>query len=124
MISINGFRRLRGVALQAAALTAAVIVLAGCASSYTTTQRILRPATDVPKRFVPEGKGAEVNRGMAGGTCYSPMLDPRDGTKLMLHRSAAGEGDYEVPVGRYGVAEGELLRLDCRTGTAVGIVPR
>lgn len=52
------------------------------------------------------------------------MIDPRDGTELRLVRSQAGRGDYAVPTGRYDVAAGELLRLDCRTGEAIGIVER
>jgi hypothetical protein len=33
-------------------------------------------------------------------------------------------GDYAVnPAGRYGVRENQLLRVDCRTGQAIGIVP-
>jgi hypothetical protein len=50
------------------------------------------------------------------------MIDPRDHTRLTLIRSAGGVGDYEAPPGRYGVQEGELLRLECATGRVIGIV--
>ena len=77
-----------------------------------------RAATDVPELFQsPAGLDP-------GGTCRDPMHDPRDGRAVQLVRSAAGRGDYEVPEGRYGVAKGELLRIDCRSGHPIGIVER
>lgn len=39
-------------------------------------------------------------------------------------RSGTALGDYEVPEGRYGVQQGELLRIECNTGEVVGIVRR
>jgi hypothetical protein len=87
-----------------------------------------RPAVDAPDAFRvgtldPTGMLAEPQ---PGGPCRSPMVDPRDGTRLTLIQSqAAGNGymgDYAVLDGRYGVGPGELLRLDCGTGRPVGIV--
>jgi len=77
----------------------------------------LRQAEGVPARFeLP----ADTLRGNA---CYSPMRDPRDGTEIRMERAQAPRADYAVPPGRYGVGPNELLRLDCRTGQALGIVP-
>lgn len=116
-------------------------MLAACAlgsSSFTTLPT--RAATGVPERFVPATPPAEGSR----PACASPMLDPRDDTPLVLVRSgyleaAAGVrydpqdggdpgarlvGDYRVDGARYGVGPEELLRLDCRTGRPIGVVPR
>ncbi len=56
------------------------------------------------------------------GISLNPMSDPRDGTKVILVRSTPEYGDYQVPHGRYGVAKGELLRLEPGTGRVLGIV--
>ncbi len=60
----------------------------------------------------------------AGEGCRNPIVDPRNDTRLTLIRSADGLGDYEPVTLRYGVSEGELLRVDCASGRAVGIVER
>jgi hypothetical protein len=80
----------------------------------------LRMAEDTPAQFVTEdGVAAEQE-------CRNPMVDPRDHTRLRLIRSSPlgniYRGDYEVPRGRYGVGQNELLRLDCETGQVIGIV--
>jgi hypothetical protein len=56
------------------------------------------------------------------------MVDPRNGTFLNLMRSKNGVGDYQV-LGKeneldssYGVDPRHLLRIDCATGKALGIV--
>lgn len=88
-----------------------------------------RAALDLPDQFMigtiePGGALSEPHR---DGGCRSPMVDPRDGTRLILVQSGPGAdgqvGDYRVPEGRYGVRAGELLRLDCGTGRAIGVVP-
>jgi hypothetical protein len=50
------------------------------------------------------------------------MIDPRDGTKIVLEQSSDGRGFYRVPAGRYGVRPGELLVVECGTGRVIGIV--
>lgn len=60
----------------------------------------------------------------SGQDCRNPMVDPRDGARLGLGRSAAGNGDYEVPKGGYGLRDDELLRRDCGSGRVVGVVRR
>jgi hypothetical protein len=87
-----------------------------------------RPAARVPEQFVP----TEAPRPGAA-SCLVHLKDPRDETRLDLIRSTeTGQdgglthlGDYTVtPAGRYGVGAGELLRVDCGTGRALGVVTR
>lgn len=96
----------------------------GCISQSASEARprALRQAQDLPEAFW-------ADRSMAAAptweeACYNPMIDPRDQTRLRLVRSARGYGDYETPPGRYGVKADELLRLDCQTGRALGIVKK
>ena len=93
---------------------------AGCVSAGTAdfpNDVIATPASSVPAAF-------EFTVPAASGACRNPAIDPRDGTRLTLVRSRGERGDYEVPGGRYGVGERQLLRLDCATGSVIGIVPR
>jgi len=89
-------------------------------------------AIGLPTVFVPDTAGLKPGtsaRGMEG--CRAHLADPSFGSQLTLVRStdrggtpAKYWGDYQVtPSGRYGVSEHQLLRVDCRTGQAVGIVP-
>ena len=100
------------------------LIAAACVSTSTFTPdpANLRMAQDAPAQFVTEDGGPP-----PADACRSPLIDPRDQTRLRLVRSgsvgAAHQGDYEVPQGRYGVRAGELLRVDCSTGQALGIVP-
>lgn len=104
-------------------VAALLVALAGCASSGGSFGNADRAATDLPDHFmVGTFMGPETTEPTAGEGCRNPMVDPRDDTRLMLTRSSAGRGDYAVPAGRYGVADGELLRLDCATGVPIGIV--
>jgi hypothetical protein len=52
------------------------------------------------------------------------FVDPRDGTRLTLTRSANGWGDYEVDGAQYGVDDEERLRIDCASGIPAGVVRR
>ncbi|HEX6134457.1 MAG TPA: hypothetical protein VFZ24_10850 [Longimicrobiales bacterium] len=97
-------------------------ITAACAygSTPSWTAAVLRPAQDAPVQFVTEDGTVPEN------ACRSPLVDPRDQTRIRLVRSAdvggTQRGDYEVPEGRYGVGPDELLRIDCRSGQALGIV--
>ena len=83
-------------------------------------QPTLRTADRAPDAFVlASGKPGE-----AGPACQNPLFDPADRTELRLVRSAHGRGDYEVPNGKYGVREAELLRLECGSGRTVGVVKK
>ena len=101
---------------------AIAIVAFACALSCSarhdaaSTTGALRAPVDPPENFTtPDPSGA---------ACRSPMTDPRDGTQLRLVWSSGGLGEYEVPAGRYGVRAGEVLRVDCASGKAVGIAKR
>jgi len=98
-----------------------VLLVGACASTSGSWEtREPRPADDTPTAFVTEDGTTPVE------ACRSPLIDPRDQTRLRLIRSApmggSHRGDYEVTGGRYGVGENELLRIDCTTGEPLGIV--
>lgn len=96
-----------------------LLFLSSCGAGGTRSLDgdVVRAGVDIPQNFRPPSGIA-----MDGDSCYSPMVDPRDGTSLRLVTSSGGFGDYEVPNRKYGVNEGELLRLDCRTGEVIGVV--
>lgn len=103
-------------------LVAAGLLAAGCATS-TDRLPVLGPASDVPEAFLvvtPDGPVAASDE----GACRSPLVDPRDGTRLTMARSTGTVADYRVPAGRYGVPDGRLLRVECATGRPVGMVAR
>ena len=86
-------------------------------------------AKDLPDHFLVAGTGlAQKEEPNPGEGCRNPMLDTRNGTALNLIRSKNGRGDYQV-LGQqyeldstYGVDSRHLLRIDCATGKALGIV--
>lgn len=102
------------------AVLAVILGCAACAHAGTGADASLRAAEDTPVQFVTDDGTPAVQE------CRSPMVDPRDQTQLRLVRSAPfgneHRGDYQVPEGRYGVREGELLRINCETGQVIGIV--
>jgi hypothetical protein len=104
-------------------LFASLALVAGCSTGMSSfpPDAQARAAVDAPEQFARPG-AAIAQTGVV--TCWNPMSDPRDGAVLSLVRSVEGRGDYEVPAGRYGVNDGELLRLDCASGAAIGIVRR
>jgi hypothetical protein len=80
---------------------------------------IIRQAENLPANFQPEaGVSFDEN------SCKSPLYDPRDNTEIKFVRSERGVADYEVPTGKYGVQNKELLRIYCADGKAAGIVKR
>ncbi|TMQ58821.1 MAG: hypothetical protein E6K76_06775 [Candidatus Eisenbacteria bacterium] len=116
-VSFAGKSADRSLSLWAVAALITLSLVGGCASG-------IHPAIDAPTHFLvraPDGRAVEPT---PGDECKNPMIDPRDGAPLILVRSAGGRGDYQVPVARYGVRKGELLRLECGTGNVVGIVRR
>lgn len=112
--------------VPAVPLVAVLLVAAGCSLGVSSTLGgpVLRPAVDVPARFVLDPAAPMASDTIPGTGCRSPLYDPRDSTLIRLTRSASGRGDYEAAAGRYGVRAGELLRIDCRTGASLGIVLR
>jgi hypothetical protein len=113
-----------GLPVRGGALAAALLALAGCA---TVRNDLASPIVGVPLdqpdhfRIAASGLGKS-EEPREGEGCRNPMVDPRDGTMLALQRSAGGKGDYRVESGKYGLTSRQLLRIDCATGKAVGIV--
>jgi hypothetical protein len=83
----------------------------------------LLSAVDVPDHFMTSTPAGAVKPRPDEG-CRSPIIDPRDQTRRARIRSAGGRGDCEPQPLRYGLGDGELLRVDCASGRAVGIVRR
>jgi hypothetical protein len=100
---------------------AGLAVLAGACTTSLNYPPVLRPAADAPERFV-RADASPITGTPGAAACHSPIVDPRSGARLTMKRAYAGNGDYSVPPGRYGVGSGELLRVDCATGQAVGVV--
>jgi hypothetical protein len=99
-----------------------LFILMGCGSSNVqrSMTAVLRPAVDAPVMFESSERITSQEN-----SCKSPLIDPRDDTRLLMVTSfKEGVADYEVPDGKYGVGERELLRVNCATGEVVGIVRR
>ena len=95
-----------------------ILLLMSCGPGRSTADGdVVRSAIDVPDLF-------EVPPGMAWGdnSCKNPIIDPMDGSELILVQSRNGVGDYRVSGYKYGVNQGELLRINCSTGAVIGIV--
>ncbi|MGY5847654.1 hypothetical protein ACW6QP_09555 [Salegentibacter sp. HM20] len=97
-----------------------ILMLAGCSATTSPLQNdIIRQAENVPQNFQTEaGVSFDAN------SCKSPLIDPRDNTQIKFVRAERGVADYEVPSGKYGVKNKELLRVYCADGKVAGIVKR
>ncbi|HTS02480.1 MAG TPA: hypothetical protein VMN04_08150 [Thermoanaerobaculia bacterium] len=109
--------------------TAALLVFAGCTTVRNDmTGPVVGVPLDLPDHFMVAASGvgkAEEPKPDEG--CRNPMVDPRDATLMTLMRSGGGKGDYAVQSEygsghKYGVTSRQLLRIDCATGKALGIV--
>jgi hypothetical protein len=123
--------RVTGVFGASSALVA-LVALAGCASSRRSMEGpVVAEAKNLPDHFMVAVTGvAQKEEPKAGERCRNPMVDPRNATALNLMRSKNGIGDYQV-LGQqyeldstYGVDSRHLLRIDCATGKALGIVDK
>lgn len=102
---------------------AATLLLASCASAWPD-RADPGAITDLPPRFQVLDVATGATSPVAGPACRSPLLDPRDGTRLRLLRSTGGLGDYTPETTpRYGLSARQALRIDCNTGIAIGAVP-
>lgn len=105
--------------LSSSIITGMLIFLTlSCGPGRTTgDDGVIRSASDFPDVF-------NTPAGMSWGdnNCKNPIIDPMDGTELILVHSRDGLGDYRVIGRKYGVSKGELLRINCYTGAVVGIV--
>lgn len=95
--------------------------LMSCGAMMTPdSDDIIRQPEDAPTNFA-MGNGMDFEENV----CKSPMLDPEDGSELIMVRSwGNGIGDYEVPEGKYGLSKREFLRLNCETGELIGVVKK
>ncbi|HJP56539.1 MAG TPA: hypothetical protein VJ847_05860 [Gemmatimonadales bacterium] len=123
---LQRFRPLATCPAPGGAALAAILTACALGQGNFPADTAARTAEDVPARFEPMAPAMRVapSDTISGGGCNSPLRDPRDGTALRLERAITPRGDYAVPAGRYGVGPGELLRVDCNTGRAIGIVRR
>jgi hypothetical protein len=115
-------------------LAVLVLVLTGCASSPKNDMSgpVVGVPLDMPDHFLVAGSGiGKAVEPKPGEGCRNPMVDPRTKTLLELRRSANGIGDYRVMAGqdaglasgaKYGMSSRDLLRIDCATGKAIGLV--
>src|ERR1039458_3895274 len=122
--------RVTGVFGATSALVA-LVALAGCASSRSSMAGpVGAEGKNLPDHFMVAVTGiAQNEEPKPGEGCRNPMVDPRNGTPLNLMRSQNGTGDYlnlsEYGLDlTYGVDSRHLLRIDCATGKALGIVDR
>jgi len=109
-----------------AVIVTGVVASSACVMSRESSNPVpLRAATDVPDHFlVGEATSNETSEPGGDLVCRSPLVDPRSGARITLIRSKSGRGDYEVPSGKYGVGEKEVLRIECANGKAIGIFKR
>jgi hypothetical protein len=126
----------------------ALVVLAACGGGAgggsTQWQGTPRPLASLPQsaRFMPDaafhGSGATLRT----DACLTHLIDPTNSVRLTLVRSVGGDaqaaaksagvstnrnpqGDFSTePQFQYGLRSGELLRVDCATGRALGAVER
>lgn len=108
-----------------------------------TGDTVLRPASNLPARFAIRNLSAPGSpMTEATQVCAATLVDPRISAGLQLIRASqssrtagshdtlvtssySGFGDYAVtPSGTYGVRARELLRVDCTSNRALGIVGR
>jgi len=107
---------------------ALVLITVGCGGTAVWQQRP-SPAQNLPRNF-----SIDPDRAPPAGSkgCPAHLLDERDNTRLVLVRSVAvppmaggvvAIGDYRTePEGNYGMAPGELLRIQCPSGRPQGAV--
>ena len=117
-------RKTRGAILGALGAMS-LLAASACAHRKSETEIPVRAPTDVPAHFLVGDLASDATQEPAPGAgCHNPMVDARNGTRVKLVRSRDGQGDYEVLEGKYGVGPGEILRIDCATGRAIGIYKR
>ena len=129
--------------------SAAVFLIAaacggGAGSGATQWQSTPRPLATLPQsaRFAPDAAFHGSGTSLSTDRCLTHLIDPVTQNRLTLVRSVGGDakeaaekagvssnanpqGDFSVePQYQYGLRAGELLRVDCATGRALGAVPK
>lgn len=105
--------------LRSCLYPAAVFLMLGCGTMQNRNNTYPRTAVNVPEKF--ETKTGEMPD---GSSCSSPLIDPRDGTEIVMVEAGDGVGKYRAPEGKYGNKGKELLSVDCRTGEVLGIIKK
>jgi hypothetical protein len=101
-----------------------LVALGGCGMS-STFNATPRPVEATPAAFAVDTTFHRTTTTVPAGACLTHLVDPRDGTTLVLDRAQAGIGDFIVtPADRYGLRPDERLRVACATGTPLGAVPK
>jgi hypothetical protein len=98
----------------------ACVTVASCATMDWPMTADPSGMRDTPASF--QALGTRPSESAGSSACLNPLEDPRDGSRITLVRSHGGFGDYAAPPSKYGLAAGELLRVNCRTGQPVGSV--
>ena len=96
------------------------VLLAACATTHWPTPVDPSAVSVVPDQFLGLDEATGARFESTGPGCRSPLVDPRDGTRLRLVESGAGVGDYLPERPRYGLTGDQRLRVDCRNGRALG----
>jgi len=110
-------RMLAGVLILAAAGGCSTVKQTMQQTLKTVPEDIARPATGTPGTFVREDGVPNL-----GTTCLTTLVDMQDKSTIELVRTLrSGLGDYKVTAGKYGVGEGQFLRVDCTTARPIGI---
>lgn len=95
--------------------------LVACASTSWPSRVDSPNIYGVPDHFLVVDAATGATSEPSDAACRNPMADPRDATRLTLIRSNAGFGDYQPETPSYGLGEDQLLRINCRDGTPVGV---
>jgi hypothetical protein len=108
---------------QASVAVVVTSCLAACASTGGwPTVADASAMSDTPDHFVVVDAASGATSEPSGeASCRNPLADPRNGARLTLERSNGGFGDYRPDAPRYGLGADQLLRIDCRSGRAVGV---
>ncbi|MBB1060829.1 hypothetical protein [Marilutibacter spongiae] len=101
----------------------AATLMAACVSTTPPAPANLGPLHGMPPQFQVLDRSTGSAHAASGPDCQSPLVDPRDGTRLVLMRSNNGAGDYRPDSIRYGLTISQLLRVDCHSGRPLGAVP-
>ena len=115
----------------------------GAGGGSTQWEGTPRPLASLPQsaRFRPDAAFHGSGTPLATDRCLTHLIDPTNSVRLTLVRSVGGDskaaaksagvdtgnprGDFSTePQFQYGLRAGELLRVDCATGRALGAVQK
>jgi hypothetical protein len=100
-----------------------VLLLVSCVSVGWPETADPSRLTGTPEHFLVLDPSTGATLEPTGPACRNPLVDPRDGTRLVLVRSQSGFGDYQPERPAYGLPAHQLIRVDCSNGRPVGATP-